>query len=157
MSLRIDGHDVTLARSGDHAVITIDGRAFPLHRAGAVLEMEGRRETFYAVSDHDHVFIHAFGRAWKLEVTDPAERSERGGAGADGAVAPMPGVVVSVAVAPGDAVTRGQVLMVIESMKMHSEILAPRDGVIDRVLAQKGETFDMSAPLVMLVPAEAEK
>ena len=64
----------------------------------------------------------------------------------------MPGTVITVAVAPGDAVTTGQPLVVIESMKMQSEIVAWRDGVVERVHLRVGDTFDRGAGLVELEP-----
>jgi biotin carboxyl carrier protein len=64
-------------------------------------------------------------------------------------------VLRAVTVKPGDEVTAGQIIAIIESMKMQTEIPAPRDGVVDRVLVSVGGNFDGGAPLVALVP-EAE-
>lgn len=52
--------------------------------------------------------------------------------------APMPGVILDVRTAPGTAVKKGDVIMVMEAMKMENEIFAPRDGVIVQVVAAKG-------------------
>jgi len=54
-------------------------------------------------------------------------------------VAPMPGKIVAVHVAPGDAVVRGQKLVVLEAMKMEHTILAPADGIVARVRFKPGE------------------
>ncbi len=54
-------------------------------------------------------------------------------------IAPMPGKIVAVHVAPGDAVKRGQKLIVLEAMKMEHTILAPADGVVARVRFKAGE------------------
>ncbi len=64
--------------------------------------------------------------------------------------APMPGTILKVNVAKGDAVKAGQVLIVLEAMKMENEILAPRDGVISQVITSKGSNVDTGAPLVVL-------
>jgi biotin carboxyl carrier protein len=70
----------------------------------------------------------------------------------------MPGTVIRVDVAAGAAVAAGQVLLVIESMKMQSEITAVRDGVVDQVFLTVEDTFDRGAALVALVPEpEAEE
>ncbi|MDD3401585.1 MAG: biotin/lipoyl-binding protein [Eubacteriales bacterium] len=53
---------------------------------------------------------------------------------------PMPGNILSVAVNVGDAVKAGQVLMMLEAMKMENEILAPADGVVTGVAVVKGAT-----------------
>ena len=65
----------------------------------------------------------------------------------------MPGSIVAVQVAVGDAVTKGQTLLVMESMKMETTIAAPRDGVIEALSYEKGQTFDRDALLVKLAAA----
>ena len=71
--------------------------------------------------------------------------------------APMPGMVVTIAVEPGQEVITGQRLVIIESMKMQSEIVAWRDGVVERIYLQVGDTFDRGASLIGLEPEEAEE
>ena len=153
--------DVAVTRAGHHgATIWIDGKQ---HRAllrpvgrGFEVSLDDRTEPLWLVVDHDTVFIHAFGRSWRTEVVDPAERSAQDADQADVATAPMPGMVVMIAVEPGQPVTSGQPLVVIESMKMQSEVVAWRDGVVERVHLQIGDTFDRGAGLVGLAP-EAEE
>ena len=109
------------------------------------------------VVDGDTVHIHLDGRSHSVRYEDPLIRfaGAHAAAAADVARAPMPGVVVSVLAAPGDAVAGGAALMIIESMKMETTIRAPRDGVIDAVMVDVGQTFDRDAILVTLV-AEGE-
>ena len=64
--------------------------------------------------------------------------------------APMPGNILKVNVANGQAVKAGQVLVVLEAMKMENEIMAPKDGTVTQVLVQKGSTVDTGAPLVVI-------
>jgi len=64
--------------------------------------------------------------------------------------APMPGAVLRVEVSQGQAVKSGQLLLVMEAMKMENEILAPRDGTVVQVLVQKGTAVDTGAPLLVL-------
>jgi len=84
----------------------------------------------------------------------PAPKSQRANNGrvADGndVVTPMHGVVVEVAVAAGDAVVAGQVVAVIEAMKMMNEIRAHRAGTVAAVHAAKGTTLETGAPLLTL-------
>jgi biotin carboxyl carrier protein len=62
----------------------------------------------------------------------------------------IPGVVVSVSVAPGDQVVAGQQLLAVEAMKMQNELRAPRDGTIDRVAVAPGRTIDVGDLLLVI-------
>ena len=61
-------------------------------------------------------------------------------------VAPMPGNILKVNVTAGQAVKAGQVLVVLEAMKMENEIMAPKDGTVTQVVVSKGSTVDTGAP-----------
>ncbi|MCC7385332.1 MAG: acetyl-CoA carboxylase biotin carboxyl carrier protein subunit [Deltaproteobacteria bacterium] len=63
---------------------------------------------------------------------------------------PMPGKVVKVLVAPGDAITEGQALVIIEAMKMENEIRAPTSGKIARVFTAAGQTVEANAKLISI-------
>ena len=63
---------------------------------------------------------------------------------------PMPGTILRVEVSAGQAVKSGQVLVVLEAMKMENEILAPRDATVAQVIVQKGSTVDTGSPLIVL-------
>lgn len=64
--------------------------------------------------------------------------------------APMPGTILKVNVNPGDSVKAGQVVLVLEAMKMENDIVAPRDGTVGQVAVAKGATVDTGAPLMSL-------
>lgn len=64
--------------------------------------------------------------------------------------APMPGTIVSVNVSDGQAVKKGDVLVVLEAMKMENEIKAPADGTVTSVAVSKGESVDTGATLVTI-------
>ena len=64
--------------------------------------------------------------------------------------APMPGVVLKVQVQQGQAVKAGQVLVILEAMKMENEIVAPKDGTVAQIVAAKGASVESGAPLVIL-------
>lgn len=64
--------------------------------------------------------------------------------------APMPGTIVSVNVSEGQTVKKGDVLVVLEAMKMENEIKAPRDGSISSVAVSKGASVDTGATLVTI-------
>ena len=68
--------------------------------------------------------------------------------------APMPGSIVRLEVAPGDAVSAGQTLLVMESMKMETTLAAPRDGTVAEVHFPIAQSFDRDAVLLTLEPNE---
>ena len=73
-----------------------------------------------------------------------------GKAGATAVKAPMPGTLIKVNVKPGDAVKKGDVLCVLEAMKMENDIMAPADGVVASVEATQGSSVATDAVLVTL-------
>ena len=64
--------------------------------------------------------------------------------------APMPGTILDVKVAQGQAVKKGDVLLILEAMKMENEILAPQDGTVAQVAVSKGASVNSGDPLVVL-------
>ena len=64
--------------------------------------------------------------------------------------APMPGTILKVNVSQGQAVKEGEVLCVLEAMKMENEILAPKNGTVSQVLVSKGSTVDTGAALIVV-------
>jgi biotin carboxyl carrier protein len=62
----------------------------------------------------------------------------------------IPGRIVALNVAPGDTVTAGQQLLVLEAMKMQNELRAPQDGTIDRVAIAVGETVEVGDVLLVI-------
>ena len=65
-------------------------------------------------------------------------------------IAPMPGNILKVNVTAGQAVKEGDVLVVLEAMKMENEIMAPKSGTVAQVLVQKGSSVDTGATLIVL-------
>ena len=72
----------------------------------------------------------------------PAAPKAAAPAGGTQITSPMPGNILSVNVKDGDAVKAGQILMILEAMKMENEILAPVDGTVGNVSVQKGSTVE---------------
>ena len=63
---------------------------------------------------------------------------------------PMPGNIIRVDVKQGDTVKAGQILVILEAMKMENEIVAPKDGTVAQVITSKGAVVDTGAPLVVI-------
>ena len=64
--------------------------------------------------------------------------------------APMPGNILKVNVSAGQAVKEGELLVVLEAMKMENEIYAPKAGTVTQVVVSKGASVDTGAPLVVI-------
>jgi biotin carboxyl carrier protein len=98
------------------------------------------------------------GRQFQVRVED--EREKRLKAAAGGGVAeggefhlkaPMPGLVVAIPVSEGQEIKKGQVLLILESMKMQNELKAPRDGVIDRIRVKTGESVEQKQTMLSIL------
>jgi pyruvate carboxylase len=102
------------------------------------------------------VFFELNGQPRPVRVADrsqvakrsPRRRAEPGQAGH--VAAPMPGTVATVAVGPGHAVMRGEILLTLEAMKMETAVRAERDGRVAEVLARPGEQVDAKDLLLIL-------
>lgn len=80
----------------------------------------------------------------------PAPKAAPVATGANVIKAPMPGTIVKVNVKAGDSVKRGDVLCVLEAMKMENEIMAPADGTVAGVNVSAGESVQTDAVLLSL-------
>ncbi len=80
----------------------------------------------------------------------PAAAPAAAAAGTESLNSPMPGNILDIKVKAGDQVTKGQVLLILEAMKMENEIMAPRDAVIAGVHVNKGDSVDSGKLLISL-------
>jgi biotin carboxyl carrier protein len=93
------------------------------------------------------LIVHSGRAEYRAEVIDPRVwRGRRHGAleaeGRQQIMAPMPGKVVRLLVAPGDVVEAGQGLLVVEAMKMQNEIRSPKSGRVEKLLAREGQAVN---------------
>jgi acetyl/propionyl-CoA carboxylase alpha subunit len=104
--------------------------------------------------DTTEVWVHAAGVTRRLTVVPPTRHADPTElAGGTAFSSPMPGAVLSVAVEPGQQVTAGATLLVVEAMKMEHPIVAPSDGTVTAVHVAAGDGVDAGAPLLAFEPA----
>ncbi len=144
--------------------LEIDGRPAeaalaPLAPGEFELRCDGGVERVFLAQEGDRVFVHLRGRALEVTVVDPLERARqqtRARLGAGEIFAPMPGVVVEVLAAIGDAVRPGDTLLVIESMKLQTAIPAEREGRVAALPVALGASFRRGDVLARIESAPAE-
>ncbi|HLK87723.1 MAG TPA: biotin/lipoyl-containing protein [Candidatus Binataceae bacterium] len=162
-AIRDEKLSAALARRGRAYVLLHDGREYPvalrqLPDGAAEIEVAGNVARVVIAREGDDTFVRLGGESYAVRWIDPLDRlAHAGGASLDDvALAPMPGTVVAVQIKPGERVTRGQTMMVIESMKLETAIVAWRDGVIETLHVSAGQTFERAAPLVTLAASREE-
>ena len=133
-SVRLDLPGGAVVASGD----AVDGvrRASPVVRSGSLLT----------------VILN--GTNYPLTLVDPLAPPRAEVEGGDRLLAPMPGRIVDVLVQPGDPVAQGDVLIVLEAMKVQMRLVAPRAGIVGALRAAPGDLVDDGAELVSFVQPE---
>jgi acetyl/propionyl-CoA carboxylase alpha subunit len=149
--------DLRLAAEGEVFRVTLDGTEHRAVRVGGAtaagaaelaLEIDGRPHRALVVRTRERVLVGLAGRVYAFETGEAARRGHDGGVRSGTVTAPMPGKVVAVLVAVGDAVEPGQPLVVLEAMKMESTLVAEVGGRVTTVAATPGATVDGGALLV---------
>ncbi len=111
-------------------------------------------ESFISESDEGWQVLMR-GKQYQITVEDEREKRLRAAAGggvAEGGEfnlkAPMPGLVVAIPVSEGQEIKKGQVLIILESMKMQNELKSPKDGIAERIRVKAGESVEQKQALL---------
>ena len=114
------------------------------------VEVDGKVETLYVAGPPNDRWVFWNGRVYRGDFrTDAAAtRRSHGATAVRTLTAPMPATIVTVHVQAGDAVTKGQVLMLLEAMKMELPIRAPGDAIVSAVHGTGGELVQADTPLI---------
>ncbi len=137
-------------------VRAVDFRAL---RQGELYSMLLDHRSYEAVVDEREDLYHVLlaGDMYEVQVTD--ERSRRlasafmafGDTGGEVSIrAPMSGLIVRVPVTEGEPVTKGQTVVILESMKMENELKSPRDGTVHHIHAKAGDNVEHNKVLVTI-------
>ncbi len=149
---------VEINREGE---VTIDGNTFPvdlqaIDEVTYSLLMSNRSYEALVDTAGDELAVLLGGRLYTAQVLDERARrlSRPGGSSVpSGEVtlkSPMPGLIVAVPVAEGQAVKKGQTVIVLESMKMENELKAPRDGTVSSIKVKVRQSVEQHQPLVVI-------
>jgi biotin carboxyl carrier protein len=165
VTLKGNEHVIDLTERGDGWDVVFDGRKVEadLVRLGGEslhsLLLDGHSREMVLEHEGEITFVSLDGERIEARVQDEVSRAlaafgRARPTGSAEVTAPMPGVVIEVRVAPGDAVVVGQPVIVVEAMKMQNELAAETDGVVEAVLVGAGQAVDGGAVLVRLQPRE---
>lgn len=140
----------------DNKTLDIDVRSIAGKPVYSLL-LEGKSYEAYISPGEDGLEVLLLGHLYQVTVEDERQRRLRQSSGpillprGDYHLrAPMPGLVVAVPVVEGAEVSKGQNLVILESMKMQNELRAPRDGVVNRVRVGAGDHVDQNQVLLIL-------
>ncbi len=140
--------DIQEMESGCYSIL-MDGRS-----------VEVRLDPARSADPETHAYrAMLYDGAYEFGLVDP-RRALLGASGAGGAsggvlASPMPGKVVKVLVAQGEAVQEGQTLVVMEAMKMQNELKSKLTGTVATIHVQEGATVETGSPLITVVAPEA--
>jgi biotin carboxyl carrier protein len=127
------------------------------------LLVDGRSFEAHISQDDDLYKVLIQGTLYSAEVIDEREKRLREAGGevfsANGdfvLVAPMPGLVVKLPVKAGDQVETGDVLVILESMKMQNELKSPQAGTVSEVYVEEGASVEKRDELMVIEPGDEE-
>lgn len=127
--------------------------ARPLGEGRLLLCIEGRQAVVDWARRDRELFLQLDGECFHLFEEDAARPhgdGEHGGEDEEPILcANLPGKVVKLMVRPGDAVSKGQPLILIDSMKVEFEVKSPRTGTVDKVLVKEGKQLEMGENLII--------
>jgi acetyl/propionyl-CoA carboxylase alpha subunit len=119
------------------------------------LLIEGRSYEAYVNESEDLWQVLLLGDLYTTQVEDEREKRLKAAAGfqAEGGgefhlKAPMPGLIVAIPVKEGQEVVKGDVLLILESMKMQNELRSPKDGTVVRIKVKEGDSIEGKATLL---------
>ncbi len=148
---------VRIEHAGDGYRVTIGDRVYsvksqPARSSETGLLVNDTRHTSHVTRNGSTRYIAIDGRVVELSVPETGRSRRKRHHGEDSLTASMPGQVTKVLVAEGDAVERGQTLVILEAMKMEIRVAAPHAGRVAQVPVSQGQVVDRGQALVELAP-----
>ena len=122
---------------------------------GELFVRDGDRvEQVFAIAAVDKTWVFHDGRIYEID-SESGDTRRRGAHALGSLTAPMPATVIEIRVAAGDAVTKGDILVVLEAMKMELPVRAPGDGRVTAVHCRPGDLVQPDTSLIDLAPRQA--
>lgn len=155
MKLTFDNTTMDLSPSGKGYIAKLDDRTVEIQILRAEdgkldLLIDGEHVTAYVSSDNTRRWVTMNGQTFVLTKASGAARRSAGHDHASELAAPMPGLVRAVNVNEGDAVSKGQTLLLLEAMKMEIRVQAPFDGKVASVSVEAGQTVEKEQILIVM-------
>ncbi len=155
MKIAFDQSTIDLTPNGRNYKAVSDGKTVDVEVIRAEngkldLLIDGKHITAYISSDGAKRWVTVNGQTFVLTKSSGTKRSGAGHDYASELAAPMPGQIRSVNVSEGEAVSKGQTLLVLEAMKMEIRIQAPRDGNVKELMVKVGQTVEREQILVKM-------
>jgi acetyl/propionyl-CoA carboxylase alpha subunit len=147
-------YDISIERQGDIYRATLEGETFDLEildkQPGQLdLLFAGRPLTLYWANDGDRKWVSLDGCPHLLEKPSPKRSSKPGEISTNRQIrSPMPAQVQDIRAVDDEAVEKGQILLMLEAMKMEIRIQAPYAGKIKHILVKKGQTVQRDQALI---------
>jgi biotin carboxyl carrier protein len=104
----------------------------------------------YGIATRDERWVFFDGHVYVIDVSPPSRRKARHGHDESALASPMPATVVMINVQPGQQVEKGDLLVMLEAMKMELPVKAPRDGRVTALNCKSGELVQPGVPLLEL-------
>jgi acetyl/propionyl-CoA carboxylase alpha subunit len=147
------GREHRVVLNEDDQVHVDDARVRVKAAPDGSLQIDGARQVIaFAAISGDMRWVFLDGQVFTFEVEQPARRRRSGGHHAS-LTAPMPATVRKVATRPGASVSRGDILIVLEAMKMELPVRAIADGIVKGVNCREGEMVKPGQQLVEMESA----
>lgn len=151
---------VEVRRQGENWLLVMEGQEIPLQaeqdRSGCwLVETHQGRRRLWVAARGDERLVFCEGCVHTFHLPDPEhDDADEAADGGPVLAAGMPGKVVRVLAGPGAAVEAGQILVIMESMKMETELAAAVSGTIETVHVTDGQVVAQGEPLVTIQPGE---
>jgi len=157
------GDEIGVSITGDPGItarVTCDERSVEARvqlvgRSAALVELDDVAEQYLYARDGDTVWLCIHGDSWELtEIRESIGGPRHGSASAGPIISPMPGTVLTVHVAEGSTVAKGDPLVTVEAMKMEHVVSAPAAGTVSKVLVAAQQAVALGQPLAELAAAD---